>query len=170
LVSSTLVSPHDHHHHHYLVVISLNSRQPRKFSSSCALSCQLNHNSQTMQTRSSAKRAKLPLANEKLVGSDKAQLVMPDLTGAICLDDTTFSRSLYRGLASEPSIDVFLKKSRSYEGASLEASSRLYEAVRSRLLYTSSKHCLVNNETFLEGCDGSGKAPSRGHSHNRLTT
>jgi hypothetical protein len=39
---------------------------------------------------------------------------MPDLTGAICLDDTTFARSLYRGLASESSIDMFLKKSRSY--------------------------------------------------------
>jgi hypothetical protein len=39
---------------------------------------------------------------------------LPDLAGAICLDDATFARSLYHGLASESSIDIFLKKSRAY--------------------------------------------------------
>ncbi|KAJ2912848.1 hypothetical protein MD484_g7567, partial [Candolleomyces efflorescens] len=56
----------------------------------------------------------MPVTDENLLGSDKAKLVMPDLTGAIALEDSTFARAVYQRLASEASIDAFLKKSRSY--------------------------------------------------------
>ena len=65
-----------------------------------------------MQTRSSTRRNKIPSASPSLI--EQTRLVMPDLAGAICLNDTTFARSLYHDLASESSIDNFLKKTRSY--------------------------------------------------------
>lgn len=65
-----------------------------------------------MQTRSSTRRTKFPLANQSLI--EQKRLVIPEVVGAICLDDTAFARSLYHGLVSESSIDIFLKKSRSY--------------------------------------------------------
>ena len=56
----------------------------------------------------------MPSPIENLVGSEKAKLVMPDLAGSIALEDNTFARTVYQRLASESSIDAFLKKSRSY--------------------------------------------------------
>ncbi|KAJ2914083.1 hypothetical protein MD484_g6330, partial [Candolleomyces efflorescens] len=56
----------------------------------------------------------MPSPDENLVGSEKAKLVMPDLAGAIALEDNTFARAVYQSLASDASIDAFLKKSRSY--------------------------------------------------------
>ncbi|KAJ2915001.1 hypothetical protein MD484_g5405, partial [Candolleomyces efflorescens] len=69
-----------------------------------------------MHTRSAAKRRNLQWTSqrENLLGSDEAKLVLPDISGAIRLDDTTFARSLYCDLAAESSIDAFLEKSRSY--------------------------------------------------------
>ena len=67
-----------------------------------------------MHTRSSAKRANLTSTSKSLTGSEQAQIITPDIAGAVPLDDATFARSLYRDLATDSSIDIFLKKSRSY--------------------------------------------------------
>ena len=65
-----------------------------------------------MRTRSSEKRGKTVSLDSNF--DEQKQLVLSELGGAISLDDDVFISSLYHHVASESSIDAFLKKSRFY--------------------------------------------------------
>jgi hypothetical protein len=65
-----------------------------------------------MRTRSSDKKTK-PVSHDPTFDEQK-RLILPELGETISLKDDTFIRSLYHHIASESTIDAFLKKSRFY--------------------------------------------------------